>query len=136
MVAEEDRLTALEDFNVFLPGGETVPLLSVVELEEQRGFKALRHAEGRLAVTLYADVNKKIANANAVRAQLREAILPALAERNDLSWKFTGRAEDQRETAGDMARGALFALAMIYIIPKFTTAIPSPVPLLPMIFLV
>ena len=39
-----------------------------------------------------------------------------LVEQYGLSWEFTGRAEDQRETAGDMQRGALFALAMIYIV--------------------
>ena len=113
---ERYRLSALEDFSAFLPNGQTVPLLSVVDLEERRGFKAVRHAEGRLAVTVYADVNKKTANANAVRAQLRESLLPGLVEQYGLSWEFTGRAEDQRETAGDMQRGALFALAMIYIV--------------------
>ena len=114
--SERYRLTALDDFSVFLENGGTVPLLSVVELEEQRGFKSLRHAEGRLAATLYADVDKKIANANAIRAQLRAGVLPELAQRHGLSWEFTGRAEDQRETTVDMKRGALFALAMIYIV--------------------
>jgi multidrug efflux pump subunit AcrB len=114
--AERHRLTALEDFSVFLPNGETAPLLSVVRLEERRGFKAVRHADGRLAVTVYADVNKKVANANDVRAQLRTELLPEMAERHGLSWAFTGRAEDQRDTADDMKRGALFALAMIYIV--------------------
>ena len=113
---ERYRLTALEDFSVFLPIGETAPLLSVVELEERRGFKAVRHTEGALAVTVYADVNKKTANANAVREQLRNGLLPTMATQRGLSWEFTGRAEDQRETADDMKRGALFALAMIYIV--------------------
>ena len=114
--SERHRLSALEDFSVFLPAGETVPLLSLVELEERRGFKAMRHAEGRLAVTVFADINKKIANANAVRGQLRTEVLPSMVQQHDLSWEFTGRAEDQRETADDMKRGALFALAMIYIV--------------------
>ena len=113
---ERYRLTALEDFSVFLPIGETAPLLSVVELEERRGFKAVRHTEGALAVTVYADVKKKTANANAVREQLRNGLLPTMATQRGLSWEFTGRAEDQRETADDMKRGALFALAMIYIV--------------------
>ncbi|MCB1923393.1 MAG: efflux RND transporter permease subunit [Gammaproteobacteria bacterium] len=113
---ERYRLSALEDFNVFLANGATAPLLSVVDLDERRGFKAVRHAEGRLAVTVYADVDKKTANANAIRAQLRSELLPELAARYGLHWEFTGRAEDQRETAGDMQRGALFALAMIYIV--------------------
>jgi multidrug efflux pump subunit AcrB len=114
--SERHRLSALEDFSVFLPSGETVPLLSLVELQERRGFKAMRHAEGKLAVTVFADVNKKIANANAVRGQLRSEVLPSMVQQHDLNWEFTGRAEDQRETADDMKRGALFALAMIYIV--------------------
>ena len=114
--SERHRLTALEDFNVFLSSGQTVPLLSVVDLEERRGFKSVRHAEGQLAVTLYADVDKTIANANAIRAQLSDELLPGMADRYGLGWEFTGRAEDQRETADDMRKGALFALAMIYIV--------------------
>lgn len=90
--------------------------MSVVELEERRGFKAVRHAEGRLAVTVFADVDKQQANANDVRAQLRDTLMPELATDFGLHWEFTGRAEDQRDTADDMKRGALFALAMIYIV--------------------
>ena len=48
--AERYRLTALEDFSVFLPNGGTVALLSAVDLEERRGFKAVRHADAALAV--------------------------------------------------------------------------------------
>ncbi|MGD8956651.1 MAG: efflux RND transporter permease subunit [Chromatiaceae bacterium] len=114
--SERYRLTALEDFNIFLSNGQTVPLLSVVDLEERRGFKSVRHAEGQLAVKLYADVDKTIANANAIRAQLSDELLPGMADRYGLRWDFTGRAEDQRETADDMRKGALFALAMIYIV--------------------
>jgi multidrug efflux pump subunit AcrB len=47
---------------------------------------------------------------------LREEVLPLLTHRYGIDWEFTGRAEDQRETAADMKRGALFALAMIYIV--------------------
>jgi len=113
---ERYRLSALDDLNLFLPNGQTVSLRSVVDLQERRGFKALRHAEGQLAVSVYADVDSKVANANEIRAQLRGEILPAIVEKYDVTWEFTGRAEDQRETAADMKKGALFALAMIYIV--------------------
>jgi multidrug efflux pump subunit AcrB len=113
---ERHRMRALEDFRLFLPDGRTAPLSSVVTFEERRGFEALRHADGLLAVTVYADVNRRLANANAIRAQLGEEVLPELATRHGLDWAYTGRAEDQRETAEDMRRGALLALAMIYIV--------------------
>lgn len=114
--AERHRLSLLEDLNLVLPNGERAPLSTLLELTERRGFKALRHAEGKLAVTVYADVNRRTANAGAVREQLRTEVLPGLVERYGVNWEFTGRAEDQRETAADMQRGAVFALAMIYIV--------------------
>ena len=114
--AERHRLAALDDFRLFLPNGGSVPLEDAVRFRERRGYKALRHADGRLAVTVFADVDKRIASNNAVRARLAESILPELVRRHDIHWEFTGRAEDQAETADDMKRGALFALAMIYIV--------------------
>ncbi len=113
---ERYRLATLDDFHLFLPNGETVALLSVVELTEQRGFKALRHIDGQLSVNVYADVDRKTASGDAIRAQLKASILPTLVEHYDIEWEFSGRAADQQETASDMRTGALFALAMIYII--------------------
>jgi multidrug efflux pump subunit AcrB len=113
---ERHRLSALDDFRLFLPNGHSVPLDSVVRFEQRRGFKALRHAEGRLAVSVFADVDKKVTTNNAVRARLAESILPELVRRYDIHWEYTGRAEDQKDTMRDMKRGALLALAMIYII--------------------
>ena len=113
---ERHRLSTLDDFTLFLPGGQTVPLSSVLELKERRGFEALRHAEGKLAVTVYADVDRRVANENRVRAQLADEVMPELVKRYGISWEFTGRAEDQRDTATDMKRGAIFAIAMIYIV--------------------
>jgi len=114
--SERHRLSTLEDLGLFLPDGRTVPLSTVLDLQEQRGFKALRHTEGRLAVTVYADVNKRVANENAVRGRLSENVLPDLVTRYGIGWEFTGRAEEQSDTAADMRRGAVFALAMIYIV--------------------
>ncbi len=113
---ERHRLAALDEFRLFLPNGHSVPLDSVVQFKERRGFKALRHADGRLAVSVFADVDKKVTNNNAVRARLADSVLPALVKRYDIHWEFTGRAEDRAETMTDMKRGALFALAMIYVV--------------------
>ena len=113
---ERHRLATLADFNLFLPAGQTVPLSSVLELREQRGFEALRHADGKLAATVYADVDRRVANENQVREQLRDQVMPRLVERYGVAWEFTGRAEDQAETTGDMKRGAIFSLAMIYVV--------------------
>lgn len=114
--AERYHLAALRDFTFVLKDGSRMPAGSAIELTERRGFKAVRHAEGRRAITLYGDVDKTQNNANKIRAQLREDILPQIVARYGVEWAYTGRAEDQSDTMQDMKRGAVFALAMIYIV--------------------
>ena len=114
--AERYQLAALRDFTFVLQDGSRMPLNSAIELTERRGFKAVRHADGRRAVTVYGDVDKAQNNANDIRAQLGDSILPEIVARYGVDWAYTGRAEDQAETMADMGSGALFALAMIYIV--------------------
>ena len=110
------ELASLERVGIQVPSGETVPLLSVVDLEPRRGFEVLRHAEGELAVQVSADVDPAVANGNAVIAQLQASVLPALQSRYGIDFSFEGRAADQRETFADMRTGMLFAAAMIYLV--------------------
>jgi multidrug efflux pump subunit AcrB len=114
--AERYHLAALRDFTFVLPDGSRMPLHSAIELTERRGFKAVRHADGRRAITVYADVDASQNNANEIRAELAKKVLPDLVARYGVDWSYTGRAEDQRDTLGDMGSGALFALGMIYIV--------------------
>jgi len=114
--AERYQLAALRDFTFVLRDGSRMPLHSAIELTERRGFKAVRHADGRRAVTVYGDVDKAQNNANDIRTQLGDSILPEIVARYGVDWAYTGRAEDQAETMADMGSGALFALAMIYIV--------------------
>ncbi len=118
MLPDEQRykLATLEDINLFLPNGSTMPLSTALDLSEKRGFEILRHAGGQLAATVYADVDRSQNNANNVRAQLQQDILPDLVSRYAIDWEYTGRAEDQAETMSDMKRGGIFALAMIYVV--------------------
>ncbi len=114
--AERHSLTSLESFNVILPGGQAVPLTNVVELQARRGFEALRHAQSRLAVQVSADVDVAANNADRILASLQQSVLPQLRSRYGVDYSFEGRRADQVETLGDMRRGALFALALIYLI--------------------
>ena len=118
MLPDEDRhrLATLDAMNLFLPGGDTMPLSSAVELKERRGFEVLRHSEGQLAVTVYGDVDSSRNNANRIRAQLEKDVFPALTSKYQVDWGYTGRAQDQSETMADMKRGGLFAVTMIYVV--------------------
>jgi multidrug efflux pump subunit AcrB len=113
---ERHRLDSLDSFNIILPGGDALPLSNVVELRARRGFEAVRHAQGKLAVQVSAEVNTAITKPGPVLDSLQSGILRELRERYGVDYSFEGRSADQQETMADMRRGALFALALIYLI--------------------
>lgn len=114
--AERNYMHGLDSLPIQLPDGRSVPLGNVVEFRAQRGFERLRHAEGRLAIKVTADVIESLANANMIRADLQAKVLPDLRARYPVQFDFTGQAEDQAATLGDMQRGLLYGLAMIYLV--------------------
>lgn len=113
---ERERLDVFERMVVEVPGGRFVPLGSVVAWESRRGFEALRHADGRLAVEVSGEIDVSQTNANAVQAELMREVLPLLAQRYGVDYSFQGRAADQRETLGDMRTGLFLGLGLIYLV--------------------
>lgn len=113
---ERARLSVLERLNIRTPDGEFVPLTTVAQWTSKQGYQALRHAEGQLALEVQADVDRTQNNSNAVIAHLDETVMPELAQRYGIGYSFEGRSADQRETMGDMKKGAMLGLVMIYLV--------------------
>lgn len=114
--AERTRLDALEHLSIRVPSGDFVPLATVTQWESRRGFEALRHADGRLAVEVTADIDRARNTPDQVRLALERDLLPDLVSRYDVTFSFEGRAADQRETLGDMRLGLILGLGMIFLI--------------------
>ncbi len=114
--AERERLDVLERLNIRLPNGEFVPLPSVVRWESRRGFEAIRHAQGQLAVEVTADVDKALNNSNRILQELKKQALPALTERYGITYSLEGGSADQRETMADMKTGLMVGLLLIYLV--------------------
>jgi multidrug efflux pump subunit AcrB len=114
--SERGRLGSLYRLNIRLPTGEFVPLTAVAEWRSRRGFEVLRHAEGRLAVEVTADVDTAVNNANNIVSLLQATTLPELTQRFPVNFSFEGRSADQRDTLGDMRNGLVLGLILIYLI--------------------
>jgi multidrug efflux pump subunit AcrB len=61
-------------------------------------------------------VDPVLNNSNDVIADLQAGPLQLLKSRHGVDYAYEGRRSDQTETLGDMARGGLLALAMIYLV--------------------
>lgn len=113
---ERERLDVFERMTIRTPAGEFVPLASVASWTARRGFEALRHANGRLAVEVSGEVDVSRNKANAIQAELARESLPRLAARYNVEYSFEGRAADQRETMADMQTGLMIGLGLIYLV--------------------
>nr|WP_275957831.1 efflux RND transporter permease subunit [Rhabdochromatium marinum] len=113
---ERDKLASLYRLNIRTPDGRSVPLTAVAEWRSRQGFEVLRHAEGKLAVEVTADVDASRANSDRIIAALEQGPLPELARTHSIHYSFEGRSADQRDTLSDMRKGGLLGLVLIYII--------------------
>ena len=87
-----------------------------VEFCAERGFQRLRPAAGPLALKAIGSVFQSLENTNVIRNDLATKALPELRKRYPVQFEFTGQAKDQAETLGDMKRGLIYGLAMIYLV--------------------
>ena len=113
---ERDTLRTLETLPIVLPDGGTAALASVAKLKDSRGFDTLIHRDGLLAVTVTADVDFSVNNANAVRGQMARHVLPDISQAYGVAWTFRGDAENQAESVGDLTIALPMSLMLIYII--------------------
>jgi len=114
--AERNRLSSLYRLNVRTPDGRSVPLTAVAEWRSRRGFEVLRHADGRLAVEVTADVDTSANNANRIIEALEAGPLETLQRDYGIDHSFEGRSADQRDTLSDMRKGLILGLILIYLI--------------------
>ena len=113
---EKRHLASLDTLPIRLPEGRFVALSSVASWESKQGFEALRHADGQLAVSVTADVNSALNNAEEITADLARTTLPDLASRYGIEFSLEGGAASQRETLSDMKMGVAIAFALIYLV--------------------
>ena len=88
----------------------------MAEWSSRRGFEILRHAEGRLAVEVSAEVNDQVANTGWILDSLADSTLPRLADDYGISYSYEGRSAEQNDTMADMKRGMVIGLLLIYLI--------------------
>jgi multidrug efflux pump subunit AcrB len=119
-VADRNNLDDLDDFTVTLPDGAQVPLPTVASVQSGRGFARITRIDGARTVTVQANVDGRIGNAEAMVADMQENFVPGLLDRMpDLRIEFKGQAARSGETAASIQRAFLIGLIGIFIVLAF-----------------
>ncbi|GGE92945.1 efflux RND transporter permease subunit [Stappia taiwanensis] len=107
---------ALRDLSLKAPGGEYVPLLEVVTLSERQGFSVIQRRDGRITVSVSAEVDPEVSSSIKIIEDLSDGKIQAIADRHGVDFRFSGREEERKGAFGDLQLGTIAALAMIYLI--------------------
>jgi len=113
--AERSSLGGLERMRIRTPDGAEVPFSVVGRVRPGRGFAAIERTDRKRTINVTADVDLSKANSNKILQDVRARVLPRiLADYHGLTYSLEGEQQQQRETLGDLARGFVLALVIIY----------------------
>ena len=76
--SDRDSQDDLDQFRIATPNGDLVPLTAVARVKVGQGYSRINRVNGNRAVTVQGDVNKAIANANEILADMRAKLFPDL----------------------------------------------------------
>lgn len=118
--SDRDSFDDLDHFDITLPDGNRVPLLTVAVVEAARGWSAITHVDGQRTVTVQADVDTRIGNADAIVAELSNSFLPRLVDDfPGIAFDVAGQSANSAETVASILRGFLIGLIGIYVVLSF-----------------
>ena len=111
---ERSTLAELEKVRVRTPQGHEVPFFSVAEVEFGAGPAVIERADGIRRISVTAEVDETVANAEEIVADLTSNSFPELKRTYPgMAISFEGSQQDRRESTGSLF--GLFPVAMVGI---------------------
>jgi multidrug efflux pump subunit AcrB len=113
--AERRSLADVENMRIRLPDGTEIPFETVAEVRYGRGYSTIQRIDRRRVVTVSADVDESVANANDINKDLLASVLPNLArEFAGLQYRFGGEQREMNESFGSLKTNFVIAMLAIY----------------------
>ncbi len=112
--AERRSLADVENMRIRLPNGTEIPFDTVAEVQYGRGYSAIKRVDRKRVVSVSADVDRTLANANVINRELLASVLPELShEFGGVQYRFGGEQREMNESLGSLKVN--FAIAMLAI---------------------
>ncbi|HHK74326.1 MAG TPA: efflux RND transporter permease subunit, partial [Rhizobiales bacterium] len=121
-LAPEDRnaLSDLDDFNITMQGGKLVPLSAIANVKNGRGYARIIRVDGARTVTVQGDVDKRVANANAIIADMKKSFFPGFKTRHPrVILDIEGQDKNAGKTQKSMVKGFAVGLIGVFLLLSF-----------------
>ncbi len=112
---ERKSLGNVKEMRIRTSGGKEVPFSRVAEVKMEHGYASIQRAQRLRVVKVTADVDETVTNANEVRMDVEDQILPRLKFKYPgLRYTIEGEGKEQKESMSDVIEGFAIALFCIY----------------------
>jgi multidrug efflux pump subunit AcrB len=113
--AERSSLGIVDSLVLQTPSGGELPWSEAMHIERTRAATGITRINGRRIITVEADIDDTITNANDVIADLGPRLSAQLMPKfPGLVWSFEGERRDQMDTFDDLGTGYAFAMLVIF----------------------
>ncbi len=119
---ELDRSTLqdLLEFRIMTPGGASVPLAAVVQVQVSRGYARIHRIDRRRTVSVTGDVDVNLGNAQQIIADTTERFIPRLQQKYpELDIGQQGQSAESAKTGSSMMSRFSIGLIFIFILLSF-----------------
>ncbi|MEM6469510.1 MAG: efflux RND transporter permease subunit [Planctomycetota bacterium] len=114
---ERRSLVNFREIRVPDPAGNEHPIEELAEVSLKRGFSEINRVDQMRSITISADLDWKVANANLIIANLQSEYIPELqTEFPHLQVRWEGQAEQSRESVGSLMQGFAVAIIAMYVL--------------------
>jgi len=121
-IDKKDR-NSIQDFerlNLVGADGILIPLKSIAEIEEVRGWARINRYNGVRTISIQGDVDTRITNTAEVLAAFNTQLLPDLLKRYpSITFNLEGESSNSAETRRSMGSNMLIGLLGVYILLAF-----------------
>ncbi len=113
--ADRRSLADVERMRVRSQDGSEIPFRSVARANLTTGFSSISHVDGRRVVSVTAQLDQSVANANEILRDLQDGALADFsASHPGVRYALAGEQSDQAELVQGVVIGMLYALLFIY----------------------
>ncbi|MCB0330545.1 MAG: efflux RND transporter permease subunit [Bdellovibrionales bacterium] len=113
--SERSTLDTLSQLMVRTPRGGELPFSEAAQFAEGVSYTEIKRINGRRVITVSADVDSEVSNANDIIRELQSKVIPDLqAKYPGLTYSFGGEKEAQQDSLGSLGIGFAIAMLVIY----------------------
>ena len=119
-LTDRSSLDDLADQTILLPDGRQVPLEVAAHMQAERGWAMITRINGNRNVTVQANVDARLASAQAIVNDIRNNWLADFQLRHPgIEVSFEGQVARSAETGKSIGRGLLIGLLGVFVILSF-----------------